>query len=1269
MPLNDHHADGDEKPSGDGGGRHNTGRKKRARTTNTATTTTITTTTTAAGNHSSVVVPDPPPSLIALLQSDRLVHEYFSALQSHLTSDIEHWKSRALQLKRQNQNYQSQLRSMQNQQQQQQQQQQTSVLLQTSHDTTVATTAEADNDGNDDAKRTTTTKATTKPHGVTVGIPLDDTLLDDIFDASDSDDDDEKSNHHGNTLGDTNTKMNRNKVPTIHGNTEDDTTRNITSQTNDPTTSIPRDEPILNRFREVYDIFQHQLGIPLVHIAAATTTTKTTTTSSTDKINDDSNNEVSNDGTDTTSRVITPNNINQVTILNQSQKNRNKGKKKPAEEITARTDREVITDLLNRITNNTLRVGTNPLLPDGNSVTHAETNVDLVRTCNGNDVILSCNPLVVLNETEPDATIPTGTMIHSLLQGKRILFQALVLMDTLCSSSIPNKQWDAFFTQLQSVGQYNSVEALMEMECIRIGLRNRRSLVDTLLQEYLIPDVTLRWACIDQSRAQLPSSMRKYDRSDRNPVVDNTMNNDDDDDATRKTYFCGNLIERSILCQLSTGLLILRNDVQGAAQNVCRYITSTTMVTYDSHEDEEPLHSAKLTAPPLLSFNALEGLLLLSDPSMQRIFHDVGVPNATATYVPSLSWFERCIDHIHGSNCQAVHLFFETFLLAINNAAVKWERQTLSADVRVRDVAVIEMSSYRRVRQVLQERRQNQIKEYRIDTDTETLWIASQIVQSLLNDTDCTWKLIRNVSETDDNEVCYWPLSIAAILGEKIPLVERCMHDELQKPMNGEDTAKLDYLLRTLVTTKRQVELTQRYEIFDSMDTPFFPDFLFDLVPKIMTSDESRQHHMLCTILQCSVTIADGRSALCTVNHLLQIIAERPETDWTKIQSIVGVIRRHCTVPVVRVINLERRKDRMRAFTMQAIRERLLVVKAVTDSSLMTTKAESIVATEGSTRNVGDGCEFGRFAIDGQGRLVEATARLVQYFESMDIVNSQYVQPHWRPNDLKPFDVDAPSNDSLMVRVSPSERACALSHILSWRGVLRSLQSTTTDSSLDTHLLRLYKITGYAHGPALLKQNHGMPPTPVCLILEDDAILVDRFTDRLEEILLELPRDFHFCSLGYSRPKSAPIIPYSDHVGIPSMLWYLTGYCISAAGAQFLLDALPVVGPVDSWIGLKMTGNWDNTFGTRLGVGIHSKLPPSSAHNMPSLHDLGQILQFRAYCSRRPLCHQKVRVSTTALTGGSIVATKNGRRQWRQRDTDIEYSGGSTGSHIYNLST
>jgi GR25 family glycosyltransferase involved in LPS biosynthesis len=193
---------------------------------------------------------------------------------------------------------------------------------------------------------------------------------------------------------------------------------------------------------------------------------------------------------------------------------------------------------------------------------------------------------------------------------------------------------------------------------------------------------------------------------------------------------------------------------------------------------------------------------------------------------------------------------------------------------------------------------------------------------------------------------------------------------------------------------------------------------------------------------------------------------------------------------------------------------------------------------------------------------------------------------------------------------------------------------------------RMFHISGYARGAALFPKNEGMDPAPVCVILEDDAILVDRFVDRLSSLLEELPRDFHFCSLGYSRPKTAPLIRYSSQLGIPTAIWYLTGYIISLEGAQYLLDQLPVRGPVDSWIGLSMFANWDNLFGQALGVGIHSKPlndPPIARK------DLRQLLRFRAFAAMVPLCNQKVGISGASSTG----------RSWRNRDTDITYSGNS----------
>ncbi len=196
----------------------------------------------------------------------------------------------------------------------------------------------------------------------------------------------------------------------------------------------------------------------------------------------------------------------------------------------------------------------------------------------------------------------------------------------------------------------------------------------------------------------------------------------------------------------------------------------------------------------------------------------------------------------------------------------------------------------------------------------------------------------------------------------------------------------------------------------------------------------------------------------------------------------------------------------------------------------------------------------------------------------------------------------------------------------------------------EQKLIRMFKISGFARGPPLLHRNTDMEPVPVCVILEDDAVLGDRFTERLSSLLEELPRDFHFCSLGYSRPKTAPIVDFSSQLGIPSCLWYLTGYVLSLEGARYLIQSLPVTGPVDSWVGMKMCSNWDNVYGHWIGLGKHAR----ATSKLPSKKDLSKIMKFRAFAALIPLCEQKV-----GKGGGDASVRVN----WRDRDTDITYSG------------
>ena len=86
-----------------------------------------------------------------------------------------------------------------------------------------------------------------------------------------------------------------------------------------------------------------------------------------------------------------------------------------------------------------------------------------------------------------------------------------------------------------------------------------------------------------------------------------------------------------------------------------------------------------------------------------------------------------------------------------------------------------------------------------------------------------------------------------------------------------------------------------------------------------------------------------------------------------------------------------------------------------------------------------------------------------------------------------------------------------------------------------------------------------MPPAPVCIILEDDAILVDRFVDRLESLLEEMPHDFHFCLLGYSRPGSfAEVLSTCGYSNISLVSHWL---CVILGGGTLFVERVTSLWP------------------------------------------------------------------------------------------------------------
>lgn len=99
------------------------------------------------------------------------------------------------------------------------------------------------------------------------------------------------------------------------------------------------------------------------------------------------------------------------------------------------------------------------------------------------------------------------------------------------------------------------------------------------------------------------------------------------------------------------------------------------------------------------------------------------------------------------------------------------------------------------------------------------------------------------------------------------------------------------------------------------------------------------------------MTLADGKAAIEIVQD---IVRQHHPTDPTWQQSL----QRYAEVPVVRLINLERRPDRLATFVKQALNHGLLYIK-------------------GATRLDDDDTEeFGQYAYDGSGCKAHAIRRL-----------------------------------------------------------------------------------------------------------------------------------------------------------------------------------------------------------------------------------------------------------------------------------------------------
>ncbi len=733
------------------------------------------------------------------------------------------------------------------------------------------------------------------------------------------------------------------------------------------------------------------------------------------------------------------------------------------------------------------------------------------------------------------------------------------------------------------------------------------------------------------------------------------------------------MVDRCILAKIVTTIYLYRSDPSSAVDFLFRYILTTAP---SLQQELYPNY------PPVQSLLLIETILETSFPS--SIDSSENNHLTLLDYVlENILTLDPCSDNNKTKGIEKDRIYprplFMSFQVSLATSAAIYRRRMSHEDTRISEPGLAEEAAYQRILPRL-----NRGGNHLLSTEATTGGIdylessflsyresCESLIQYFLEDST-----IMNAEMAPISALFKWVLPITIIVqGDDQKLLE-VFSEKSEMFLSSKSEIQL-LIMEGCTKAIRQMEIrnidSYRAVISSPITTvvktftqSLLTGFIDSIIGKTNSGNQSKtairlELSSLSLLIGICHELADGENALRLIQWWSnQKIHDKKENSLLEMSRIFNY---WSAFPMARVINLERRKDRMASFLAQAMHAGLWTIRGVVPperwevmKQQKSDQEEIFASVEGSILT----SHIGTFAIDGsQGSPAQVELELLEWLELSGVPRSlvkreldSLVKPQWRPNDLRAFDMHASDDPNLLVSITPSEKACALSHIATWKGIA----SCTFANS--------FTYTGFARGDPIhdtigkIGVNR-MPPCPVTLVLEDDATLVDRFQDRLDQLLEELPRDFHYCALGYAKPKEAPLldIPGCRHIKLPTMTWYLTGYLLSQAGAQYLLDRLPVVGPIDAWMGRKMilTSNWENEFGHRMGVGDAPQNGSDYLRPVLSRKEIRLCVRFRAYCASVPLCDQKVRTATA--TGASASHRDKPFQNWRLRDSDIVYSG------------
>jgi hypothetical protein len=618
-------------------------------------------------------------------------------------------------------------------------------------------------------------------------------------------------------------------------------------------------------------------------------------------------------------------------------------------------------------------------------------------------------------------TTPTHQKpLHPIWQGQRYACGALLLMDAYCDVKSDDEWsniWSPVLRQDEAGGSDSSDD-----DKLAVGMRDRKGLVELLLSS-LHGEITQAWAVTDRTDRRLPSELlqvveQESEQEETEAMEQEQQQQDGQDKQVANVESKASLsqksrtkraavLERCFLARLAITLHLGRGDPTMAFRLIAEYVLSTSP---SLATEEYPEHV------PVLSLCVLEAMFSSEfETAEQRDHYDEDEER---------SWFSSFL----ARDVTRISLLGEALSLVIHATAFIWNKRALvcaaaDSDSKITAVANVEVACYHRL------------------LNCEKAWLGTLGGKATMADFDEAAEQLGNkivdliqklTNEINDHHVM--ALALVLVLHGKTDYIFAKVRDAIGP--SGKGWQCVSCILLASAAATRQVNVRNLDWLQQQVGRP-------DPVPGISDQRISREiaewytaakqhsssHHRLVLALQCCSVLADGESTLKIMSEYVhggffQSSGERKIIDITRISQLGEM-------PTVRVINLQRRCDRLDAFVGQAQLHNVRVVKAVVP----------LHGNQETSRGALDSF-YGGFAFDGHGRKVHVEKQLSELVRPKHL--DDLVEPNWLPSDLKAFDLNARC-DATIVNLSPSERACALSHIASWKGVKQSLYLGTMD--------------------------------------------------------------------------------------------------------------------------------------------------------------------------------------------------------------------------------